>query len=155
MNKPILNVLFILAICFVAYLLFRNLNINLKEGMTSHDSDKKKETKSKSSSNSSSSISSSSSSSSSSNGIAGSAQNYAANIKSLAIKNQDVLLISKYRTDYENVILSLDDLINTLMLQTALSVNPNSPITSLENLVQLNSARGALNSVMKFIDSSQ
>ncbi|NDI16400.1 MAG: hypothetical protein EBY83_00265 [Verrucomicrobia bacterium] len=70
-------------------------------------------------------------------------------------KNQDVLLISKYRTDYENVILSLDDLINTMMLQTALTVNPSNPSTSLEKLVQLNSARGALNSVMKFIDSSQ
>jgi len=144
MNKPILNVIFILAICFIAYLLFRNLNINLKEGMTSDPSG-----------NVISGTNSSSSSSSSSNGIAGGAQNYAANIKSLAIKNQDVLLISKYRTDYENVILSLDDLINTMMLQTALTVNPSNPSTSLEKLVQLNSARGALNSVMKFIDSSQ
>lgn len=142
MNKQILNVVFILAICFVAYLLFRNLNINLKEGMTSDPS------------GNIISNSSSSSTTSGSNGIAGAAQNYAANIKSMAIKNQDVLLISKYRTDYENAILNLDDLINTLMLQTALTVNPSNPSTSLEKLVQLNSARGALNSVMKFIDSS-
>jgi hypothetical protein len=142
MNKPILNVLFILAICFVAYLLFRNLNINLKEGMTSDPS------------GNIISNSSSSSTTSSSNGIAGSAQNYAANIKSMVIQNQDILLISKYRTDYENAILNLDDLINTLMLQTALTVNPSNPSTSLEKLVQLNSARSALNSIMKFIDSS-
>jgi hypothetical protein len=140
MNKPILNVIFILAICFVTYILFRNLNINLKEGMTADPSGNL--------------ISATNSSSTSSNGIAGGAQNYAANIKSMAIKNQDVLLISKYRTDYENTILNLDDLINTLMLQTALSVNPSNTTTSLEKLVQLNSARGALNSVMKFIDSS-
>ena len=148
MNKQILNALFILAICFVAYLLFRNLNF--KEGMTSDSSDNT--TNSNTVSNSSSS--SSSTSTSSSNGIAGGAQNYAANIKSMTIKNQDMLLISKYRTDYENAILNLDELISTMMAQTALSVNPSNPMASLEKLVQLNSARGALNSVMKFIDTS-
>ena len=147
MNKQILNALFILAICFVAYLLFRNINFNIKEGMTTDSNDNTSST--------SSSISSSSTSTNASNGIAGSAQTYAANIKSMTIKNQDVLLITKYRTDYENAILNLDDLINTIMLQTALSVNPSNPMASLEKLVQLNSARGALNSVMKFVDMSQ
>jgi hypothetical protein len=141
MNKQILNALFILAICFVAYLLFRNLNINLKEGLTNNIS-----TNSNTISNSNATTSN--------NGIAGGAQNYAANIKSMTIKNQDMLLISKYRTDYENAILNLDDLINTMMAQTALSVNQSNPMASLEKLVQLNSARGALNSVMKFIDTS-
>jgi hypothetical protein len=149
MNKPILNVIFILAICFIAFLLFRNLNINLKEGMTSDPSDNVT-----SNAMASSSSKSSSTSAGSGSGIAGGAQTYAANIKSMVIKNQDVLLISKYRTDYENAILNLDDLINTLMLQTALTVNPSNPSTSLEKLVQLNSARSALNNVMKFIDSS-
>jgi hypothetical protein len=72
----------------------------------------------------------------------------------MTIKNQDMLLISKYRTDYENAILNLDDLISTMMAQTALSVNQSNPMASLEKLVQLNSARGALNSVMKFLDTS-
>jgi hypothetical protein len=126
----------------VAYILFRNLNF--KEGMTTDSSD-----------NTSSSSTSTQSSTTTGNGIAGSAQNYAANIKAMMIKNQDVLLITKYRTDYENAILNLDDLINTIMLQTALSVNPANPMASLEKLVQLNSARGALNSVMKFVDMSQ
>jgi hypothetical protein len=138
MNKQILNLLFILAICFVAYLLFRNLDF--KEGMTT---------------DSSTSTSTSTSSTTTANGIAGSAQNYAANIKSMTIKNQDVLLISKYRNDYENAILNLDDLINTMMLQTALSVNSSNPIASIEKLNQLNSAKGALNSVMKFVDASK
>ena len=143
MNKQILNVVFILAICFIAFLLFRNLNFNMKEGMTSDPSGNVI------------SNSSSSSTTSGSNGIAGGAQTYAANIKSMAIKNQDVLLISKYRTDYENAILNLDDLINTMMLQTTLSVSSTNPTIALEKLVQLNSARGALNSVMNFLDSSQ
>jgi len=131
MNKLIVNLLFIIAICFVAYLLFRNLDF--KEGMTTN----------------------STISTSTTNGIAGNIENYAANIKSLTIKNQDTLLISKYRKDYENAILNLDDLINTIMLQTALSVDNSNPMPSLEKLNNLNSARGALNSVMKFVDASK
>jgi len=138
MNKQLINLLFIIAICFVAYLLFRNLDF--KEGMTT---------------DSPTSTSTSSSTTTTANGIAGSAQNYAANIKSMTIKNQDMLLISKYRNDYENAILNLDDLINTMMLQTALSVNSSNPIASIEKLNQLNSAKGALNSVMKFVDASK
>lgn len=133
MNKQIINLLFILAICFVAYLLFRNLDF--KEGMTTD--------------------SPASTSSTTANGIAGTAQNYAANIKSETIKNQDMLLISKYRKDYENAILNLDDLINTMMLQTALTVDNSKPMASIEKLNQLNSAKGALNSVMKFVDASK
>ena len=51
-----------------------------------------------------------------SNGVAGNAAAYAAQIKSQAIKIEDQLLITKYRTDYENVILNLDELINDLIL---------------------------------------
>ena len=145
MKKELINILFIVPICFVAYFLFRNLNINVKEGMTTDASGNAV---------SNSSNTSNSSTTSTGSGVAGGAQNYAANIKSMVIKNQDVLLISKYRTDYENAILNLDDLINTLMLQTALNVNSSKPYDSMEKLVQLNSARGALNNVMKFIDGS-
>jgi hypothetical protein len=133
MNKQILNVIFILAICFVAYQLFRNLDF--KEGMST--------------------AATTSATTSTSNGIAGSAQNYAANIKSTTIKNQDTLLITKYRTDYENAILNLDDLINSMMLQTALSVDNANPMSSLEKLNQLNSAKSALNNVMKYVDASK
>lgn len=134
MNKLLVNLLFIIAICLVSYLLFRNLDF--KEGLTSNST-------------------TTTTSNSTSNGIAGSAENYAANIKSETIKNQDMLLISKYRKSYENAILNLDDLINTMMLETALSVKNTDPMTSLKKLNDLNSARGALNSVMKFVDSSK
>jgi hypothetical protein len=70
MDKQILNLLLVLFICFIAYYIFRNLNF--KEGLQ----------------NNSPSVSSS-------NGIAGSAQNYAANIKSVTIKNLDELFLSK------------------------------------------------------------
>ena len=135
MNKQILNLFFIIAICFVAYQLFRNLDF--KEGMTTTSS------------------ATTSTTTSTTSGIAGGAENYAANIKSSTIKNQDMLLITKYRKDYENAILNMDDLINTLMLQTTLSVDTSNPMPSLEKLNQLNSARTALNSVMKFVDSSK
>jgi len=105
MKKLLVNLLFIVAICLVSYLLFRNLDF--KEGMATD----------------------STTSTSTSNGIAGSAQNYAANIKSITIQNQDMLLISKYRKEYENAILNLDDLINTMMLQTALTVNNDTNVT--------------------------
>ena len=141
MNKQLINLLFILAICFVAYLLFRNLDF--KEGMTTD------------SPTSTATTTSNSTTTTTTNGIAGSAQNYAANIKSMTIKNQDVLLISKYRNDYENAILNLDDLINTMMLQTALTVDNSKPMASIEKLNQLNSAKVSLNSVMKFVDASK
>ena len=137
MNKQIINLLFIISICFVAYLLFRNLDF--KEGLTTN----------------SNTTMVNNLSTSTSNGIAGNAQNYAANIKSMTIKNQDMLLITKYRNDYENAILNLDDLINTIMLQTALSVDPTKPMDSIEKLAKLESSRTALNNVMKFVDSSK
>ena len=87
-------------------------------------------------------------------GVAGNAENYGAKIKSQVINNQDVLLISKYRTDYENVVLDLDDLINTLMLEKALSVDISKPMDSLKELVTLNEAKLALNNVMKYVDKN-
>jgi len=143
MNKQIINLLFIIAICFVAYILFRNLDF--KEGMTTDSSNLSGNTNTPSTPTSLST----------SNGVAGGAQNYAANIKSMTIKNQDMLLITKYRHDYENAILNLDDLINTIMLQTALSVDASKPMASIEKLAKLESARTALNNVMKFVDSSK
>lgn len=101
-----------------------------------------------------SSTSTTSTSTSTSNGIAGNAAAYGANLKAQSIKAQDSFLISKYRTDYENVIVNMDDLVNSLMLQTTLSVDPSSPQDSLGKLVMLNNAKAALNNVMKFIDKT-
>ena len=91
---------------------------------------------------------------SSTNGVAGNSAAYAAQIKAQAIKIEDQLLISKYRTEYENVVLNLDELVNDLMLQTALNVNQTNPQQSMIKLSQLQQAKAALNSVMKYIDAS-
>ena len=130
-----MNLFLFIGICFLLYLLFRNLNVN-REGLTVASSDKNEGT-------------------STTNGIAGNAATYAASIKSENIKHQDTFLISKYRSDYETAILNLDDLMNNLMLKTALSIDQNSPEKSIEKLSQLQKAKDALNPVMKFVDAAK
>jgi hypothetical protein len=138
MTKELINLFIFIAICFIVYILFRNLNfkINTKEGMTTASS------------------STSSSSSSVSNGVAGNAASYGATLKAATVKQQDIYLISKYRSDYETVILNLDDMVNNLMLGAALNVNPNKPEEALTKLAQLNQTKTALNNVMLFIDKT-
>jgi hypothetical protein len=65
-----------------------------------------------------------------------------------------MVLISKYRTDYETVIINLSDLVDNLMLQTALTIDQSKPHDGLAKLVGLNNAKAALNNVMKFIDKT-
>jgi hypothetical protein len=135
MNKEFFyNLTIFIGICILIYFIFRNIGV--KEGL---------ETTSKSTS---------SSTSESSNGIAGNAEAYAANIKAQAIKLQDTTLISKYRSDYENVIINLDDLVNNIMLQITLTIDQSKPEAGLAKLAQLNQAKAGLNNVMKFIDKS-
>jgi hypothetical protein len=137
----ITNLCIFFGICFFAYLVFRNLNMyssNIIEGMTTDTSS-----------------TDASGNTSQTNGIAGNAAGYAAQLKSLVIKSQDQLLISKYRSDYENAVLNLDDYLNNMMLQTALSVNQTNPQFSIAKLAQMQQAKLALNSTMKFIDSSK
>lgn len=145
-----MNICIFVGICFFTYLIFRNMNnnylnqdqYNYIEGMTASEVATKKPN-----------ASSTTSATSVSNGAAGTAASYAAQIKSQAIKIEDQLLITKYRTDYENVILNLDELINDLILQTALNVNLTNPQESMVQLSQLQQAQGALNVAMKYIDS--
>ena len=95
-----------------------------------------------------------SSSSISTDGIAGNASAYGANIKAEVIKMQDIALISKYRQDYESVVLNLDDYVNNLMLKTALNMDMENPEKTLLTLSQLNQSKDALNNIIKFIDST-
>ena len=134
--KVINNLILFIAICFIVYILFRNFNYNpLREGMTDASGN-------------------SVTVAAPANGIAGNASAYAASLKAATIKSSDTFLISKYRSDYESAILNLDDLISNLMLNTALSVDQSNPIKSIEKLGQMQQAKTALNTVMKFLDSS-
>ena len=133
--KELQNLLLFIAICFVVYLVFRSfhLSYSYQEGMTNASGSEK--------------------ATSSGNGIAGNAASYAATLKANTIKLQDSFLISKYRADYESAILNLDDLINNLMLRTALTLNQDDPSDSIKKLADMQQAKVALNSVMKFVDS--
>ena len=131
MEKQLYTFLVFLGFCFIVYLFFRSSTI---EGMTTDASSNSVTTNSV--------------------GVAGNAQTYAANVKSAFVKNQDILLISKYRTDYENVVLNLDDYINSTMLLTALNIDLAKPESALQTLAKLNEAKSALNNVMKYIDSN-
>ena len=130
-----MNLFLFIGICFVAYLLFRNLNFSNREGMTTDASGNTVTP--------------------ASNGIAGNAAAYGAQIKLVTIKAQDQFLISKYRSDYETAILNLDDLINTEMLNATLTIDPKNPQKTIEQLGQMQLAKTALNSVMKFVDASK
>jgi hypothetical protein len=118
--------------CVLTYFIFRSVDSN-KEGLEN---------------------ASGTSTGTTSNGIAGSAAAYGANIKAQAIKLQDTVLISKYRTDYETVVINLSDLVDNLMLQTTLTIDQSKPHEGLTKLVGLNNAKAALNNVMKFIDKT-
>jgi len=135
MKTELMNLFLFIGISLVVYLLFRNFNYksqySLIEGMTDASGNAVTPTD---------------------NGIAGNAASYGAQIKAATIKLQDTFLISKYRSDYETVILNLDDLVDSLMLKTVLSIDTNNPGDSVKKLADMNQAKIALNTVMKFVD---
>jgi hypothetical protein len=133
------NLLLFAMILLGAYIFFRNYDMQVKEGLDLLSSP-------------SSSSSSNSSSSSSSNGIASNSDTYLMNIKDINMKMKDQLNISQYRKSYEDIILSVDELIHNVMLKTTLTIDKNKPEESLLKLSQLSQVRTALNNVLKFVD---
>jgi hypothetical protein len=90
--------------------------------------------------------------------VAGGAADYVRRLTDLVTKRTDILLIDKYRTDYENAILKADDLINVLMLQQVLSIDTNKPDNSIMifgQIAALSHAKDGLNKVMKFVDNAK
>ena len=94
--------------------------------------------------------------STSASGEAGNAANYAASIKALTVQLQDSLLVSKYRTDYENVIINMDDYFSFLMLKQILNMDPTADMkTNMSVIAALNAlsaAKKTLNETMVFVD---
>mgnify|MGYP006121528485 CR=1 FL=1 len=125
-NELLVNFMLFLGICVLLYLIFSTMN--KREGLQQNDA--------------------------SNNGVAGNATTYASNVKNITTQLQDTLLISKYRTDYENVITDMDDLVDNLMLETVLSMDMKTPDKSLEKLNALNASKVALSNVLKFVDKS-
>ena len=92
----------------------------------------------------------------SNSGEAGTAASYSAGIKARVVKLQDELLVSKYRKDYEGVIINLDDYIGYLMIQQTLNMKLEGDVkTQIENINNLNilkNSKEALNATMTFLD---
>jgi hypothetical protein len=88
-------------------------------------------------------------------GVAGDSKEFGVKIKDQVIKTQDQLLISKYRVDYEQVILNADDLVDTLMLQNLLTLDLSNPYPGLEKISTLNQTKLALNNIIKYVDKSK
>lgn len=88
-------------------------------------------------------------------GVAGDSNEFGAKIKDLVIKTQDQLLISKYRVDYEQVILNTDDLVDTLMLENLLTIDLSNPYPALEKISTLNQTKLALNNIIKYVDKNK
>ena len=89
-------------------------------------------------------------------GEASGAAAYAESIKALTIKMKDELLVDQYRTDYENVVIALDDYCDIMMLKTIVNANlSNLSYFMPQTIAQINTyknGRTALNDVMTFID---
>jgi hypothetical protein len=141
------TILLFVFIGLIAYLIFRNLNLNnIKVKSNAFGSSAFKEGMNNNTGNNNNN---------NTTGIAADAAAYAASLKNASTKNLDILLISKYKSDYEASILNLDDLITGLMLKEALKVDVTQeyPSETINNLAQMQQAKLALNSAMKFVDS--
>lgn len=90
-------------------------------------------------------------------GEAGSSASYVAALKAQVVQIQDELLISKYRGQYEDILISLDDYLSLMMLKQALNMNLSSNQlsanqASVANLSQLKQAKDTLNVAMAYLD---
>lgn len=91
------------------------------------------------------------------NGIAGNAATYAKKIEGQTAKMVDEMLIPKYRSDYEQVLLHLENYHNANLLNKLLNYNLNDPTKSSEELSDIvkhhDNVVQSLNNAMKFLDS--
>ena len=91
------------------------------------------------------------------NGVAGNAANYAKKIEGHTAKMVDGMLIPKYRGDYEQILLHLENYHNANLLNKLLNYNLNDPTKSSEELSDIvkhhDNVVQSLNNAMKFLDT--
>ena len=136
MQDEIFKIVGIIIVCFfIIYMVVKmfHLQASVVEGLTNQDT----------------TINSTS-------GEAGTATSYAASVKAQVVKLQDELLISKYRKDYESVIINLDDYVGMLMIKQTLNMKIDGDIKSnieaINNLNILKNSKDSLNYAMTFLD---
>lgn len=95
--------------------------------------------------------------SASAGGVAGNAAGFNESVKSMVTGIKDSLLISKYRSDYENIIINFEEYLSLMTAKVVLSTNikdtPENVMKSVNDIVALDNARNSLNNLMKYVDS--
>ena len=84
------------------------------------------------------------------NGVAGNASNYAKKLEVHTTKMIDTMLIPKYRSDYEQILLHLENFHNASLLNKFLSYNLSDPNKSNEELSKIVKHH---DSVVQFLDT--
>ena len=84
----------------------------------------------------------------------------ASELKNINNKLNDILAVSKNRTDYENTIIALEELCNTMMFayvqQSATDISKNNSMaSSMYTATGLKSFIDTLNATMKYIDKKK
>jgi len=136
MKEDLLKIMgIVVAACFIVYLVLKMFHIKpLKEGLENPTDDL----------------------TASLAGVAGSASSYASGIKAKTVQLQDTMLIQKYRADYENVIINMEDYLSILMLEQVLSFNPSDSFKTIMDRINainsLSNGKKSLNEIMSFVD---
>jgi hypothetical protein len=89
-------------------------------------------------------------------GYGSGAAGLAATIKVNSGRISDAFLLSKYRNDYDNVIINLHDWIQAKMLDVVLNINledDTQSFQSMQELGSLNQSLVALDNIMKYVDT--
>lgn len=134
----LLKLLVVVVILFILYISFSTSRV--KEGLTN-------------------ATSSTTATTTSTNGLAGNASTYASNISSQVTKLNDALLVSKYNSDYVNVVNDLQDYINAQALETILNISPtdlaNNDITStIQTLNSYSGAQASLSNILNYLSAN-
>jgi hypothetical protein len=87
------------------------------------------------------------------------AENFTDRVKSMKNTMRDKLNIPTYRTDYENLLIELNDHVSGMMLDELLSIDPTNIqpthiINKLNNINKLSNGKNNLNDIMKYIDKN-
>ena len=84
------------------------------------------------------------------------AETYLEHVKSEVVQLQDELLISKYKGEYTNILVQVDDYLNLAMLKQTLNLKFKSdgsiPVIDFKQLGSLYNAKKALNETMTYVD---
>jgi hypothetical protein len=69
------------------------------------------------------------------------------------------LNIPKHRSDYENILIEMNDYVDGLMLSELLNIDPNNInnstlINTIQNITKMNQSKESLNKMMKYLDNN-